>query len=399
MIKKSIIIILSILSIQLYAYTEPVIAGFAMTDPDSGFNSIRNPALISFQKGNRFSILYTQSRVTGTDGDLSINDIDYTFDSEIDTKFDGSVLGSWALHSGRFSYGLGIRGPSGDSVFKKQITDSSYTIATISSEISEEEKSYGLGLVAASSVKFARNRSFGISFQMDGEVIEKNKSEVTPSTPSDILLKSTSQYYSLGCILGYYESGNSYSLGMGISLGEYAFEKNNFEYTDNLNSANNNSESVSFHYVQKKGIGYSLGVMFPVKRTFDLKAEVSFVFPYISKNETYSGGVTEDRVRYSYSMVAGFQWRALNELNIYSSVIYSKVNSETYESRSKTEKREVEFYALTLGGDYGLTDDVAITFAVRNTIVSIKNRGLASNMKTSIDLNVATAALGIMKKY
>ena len=120
---------------------------------------------------------------------------------------------------------------------------------------------------------------------------------------------------------------------------------------------------------------------------------------HYTKLYEYSGGVTEDRVRYSYSMVAGFQWRALDELNIYSSVIYSKVDSETYESRSKTEKREVEFYALTLGGDYGLTDDVAITFAVRNTIVSIKNRGLASNMKTSIDLNVATAALGIMKKY
>jgi|GEM_PF-4130889 len=400
-----IMLICNMLSVSLYA--DPIVSGFSIADPDSGFNALRNPALMSFQKKGSLSFLYTQSFVLSTEGDISSEGMSLEKKTlETHTKFNGTFSGSWTAKKGRFAYGLGIDGGSGDSTFKKQETEVSLysTDYPVELDSNEDGTQYGFGAVMSASLRIDRKSSFG--FALKGNVLKNsvNKNERKTNTAVPTTFEKDSEVESL-CFsmeggVGYYYQERNYGIAMMVGLGEYGFEKNEYSY-DNPETAVSLSESLSSHYVQNDGVVYLVGGKYFVTPSLKVYVDLLCGFPYVSEASSIDENTntlekTETRLVYTGGFSTGLDYRFNSFLSLNTSFHYIYSKSKEYSSDVNTGETLFRMSALTLGADFNLSDSVMLITAVRCTYLKVS---LESDINMSNEFLMATAAVGMSKKY
>jgi hypothetical protein len=322
-----ILLIILLLSVQLYA--EAFFAGgVSSVNSDSGFNALRNPALMSGQDKDSAGFIYMHLYNVYTDTSGTIEDSSLS-DTEIEVTSDEKYNANFSLsYVNRFSggaFGFAVRKPEGED--QVRISESNFAMSgiytplpmpiEIKNETNEETKSFAISSVISYSKDLGRNESVGIQFEtgISESTSEKEKKSSGFGNEDYNMEVSTKKLIgNLNC--GYYYVADKYQVGAIIKIGEYAYEKQDYSYENNLTSAEKSDEVSPFLY-KNKGIEYTLGFGYNLTNTLLFNLEMNIGLPFDKETQSLkdddNGLMAEEEsteyANYSSLVSGGFDYK------------------------------------------------------------------------------------------
>jgi len=318
----NIVILILFLSADIYA--EAFLAGSVNSvNSDSGFNALRNPALMSGQKKDSagFFYFYSYAAYTSVEGDIKPLTAE-KIESTSDEKFNGTLSISYVKRIQRNSFGFAVR--KADGTDQVLISESSFSITApgISNETKEEKKSFAVSTVFSYSRSLGRNEAVGIQLEtgVSSVLQEKNIKKLTPEN-YNMEITTDKLLGNLNC--GYNFESNKYEIGAVIKFGEYYYERQKYFYSDNLTSAKNEKE-VSPYLHRNKGLEYTLGLGYNITNRLIFDMEATIGTPFEIKKTEYkdddNGIMAENNsrsyVKYSAQVNGGLSCRYSRNLNL-----------------------------------------------------------------------------------
>ncbi len=370
MIKMKLFVLCVLIFFVTDLSADSIFAGNPGTvDAESGFNALKNPALMSMQAGNSTAFVYNQSMTVNSEtrGEIDFDDVNITeetLDVDYSDKYKGNLTLSHVARTGRTSFGMGLNGgDDGQFVLK----ESNITIEGESTGIpftitgDEDEKGFSLGPVVSWSYRFSRNESVGI--QLEGTVLRTESTNNGYDTSSlEYTVKDKElRRYTGSITLGYHMKGDKFDIGMVLRTGEYGYESSELDY-ENKTILTDEHEEVDLYFIKNKGMEISLGFLFRPGPRLKLMIEGGAAMPYIHKQKEISDDSpfdvekSESRAGLNYVFKAGLDYHLTAGLNVGLGGAYYRFKSKTYSSDIPAGRNALRGYEFIMGFDYNIGD-------------------------------------------
>ncbi len=357
-------------------FAEAFFAGNASSvNADSGYNALRNPALMSGQKKDSAAVSYFYSYNAYNDISGEITGVlNLKMDVESKEKYNGTLSLSYVKKFTDYSLGIGIRNPDGTDQFQiKETTNKTTGVALpINNKTEEDKKSFALSTVLSFSKDLARDESFGIQFEVGAASSTVKKAKYESLGPKDSVMQITTDKIIGNLNCGYRYVSNRFEFGAILKFGEYVYEKEEYSYKDNL-SSNKNSKKVSPYFYRNKGPEYTLGLGYNITNKLLFNFETKIGMPYVvSKNElkddddgvfAEKGGKTY--LDYSGGATGGFSYNYSRNFNFGFGVGAAVYKTESTDSNEiKTGEGTFNAYSFISGAEIKPAEGVSILFGL-----------------------------------
>jgi len=394
------ILITLLLSVEIYA--EALFAGgISSVNSDSRFNALRNPALMSLQSDDNISFMYLYSYLINSlvDTDVKVGAFDGITDTSQDEDYNGALLLSGVVKSGKNSFGFGVSKNGEDQVvFSSSDTDTQ--ISGYMSESSEEKSYYGSNILMSYSYRINNNDSMGIQLETSAsrESIEKDEKNNSPSVKN---LKIEKTRITAGCIIGYNYREEFFEFGAVFKAGSYGYENQKYEL--NLNSVYS-EKKISNYYMHDDGFGVLLGVVLKPSSDLRLSFEGGYVVPYTFKEkscneDTLAESISEVNIIYVFLARGGINYKYSRFLDIGFGMSYTTYKAESAgENAIQTGSNTIYLYQLISGIDIKPSNDYTLLFALnyKRTVFDsqFKESGIGLSMDIGLEKNSLEAICG-----
>jgi len=281
-------ILSSILVLFFYrdSYSEAMFAGNITTiNPRSEVNALRNPAMLSRQKKDNFSVIYVYSYLINSDieSDVNVSGMEVNSKYNLDESYNGAILFSGVWASGKSAYGLGIS-KTGDGQVK--LSSSDFILA--SDKITEDKKFLGSSLLLSYSYRITGKQSLGVQIEtiFSNEYIDKDMSAENKEIESSTTKTST------GATIGYYIHDNHFSFGAMLKPGMFGTEKREYDVT-NKTTTTEDHKTISSHYAHHEGTSIIIGFGIRPSNKFMFAFEGGGIIPFTKEEKKYSDSLVK----------------------------------------------------------------------------------------------------------
>jgi hypothetical protein len=353
-------------------------------NPRSELNAMRNPALMSRQKEDIFSIIYIYSSLINseTESDVSISGIGINSDYSLDESYDGATLFSGVWVSGKSAYGLGLS-KTGDGQVK--FTSSDFILST--GKITEEKRYLGSSFLLSYSYRLSSKQSIGLLVEtiFSNEFIEKDDTAANKKTETSITKISS------GATLGYYIHENQYSFGAMFKPGMFGTQKRSYDLTDKTSSAKEQKD-ISSHYVHNEGPGIILGVGLRTSNRLMFVFEGGGLFPYTKEEKSCTDALAEqtEKTNLSYALMlrTGMDYSFNRFFGIGFGGTYTRYSADIdYSDNAKTSSFCFSIMQLMAGIDIRPSKDWHLLVGLGyNRIIQDMNMNESGNIKIKLDV-------------
>ena len=252
-------------------YSDPVLSGNINTvNPGSGFNALRNPALMRSANENSQGLifLYTHDLDMTTNGEVDSPGLtDESISVDSDEQLNGSVFFSSVTQAGRGAFGFGVKQNSDNQFILG--SNESVIEATLpvyfKSETEEEKRELGFGLVFSYALSLDRNESLGFFIENNyyHRTLTKKIAIYSPGLTSDRDYESKRMGVSFIPGLGLHVSEGMHEAGFMLRMGEVMFEKQEYSIDDSVAMVSGKEKTPLFYYFNRgaeavTGYGYRI---------------------------------------------------------------------------------------------------------------------------------------------
>lgn len=354
---------------EIYLYGETSFSGnISVVDPRSGFNALRNPALMSFREKDDISFSYLYSYLAHSDTEADVNLAGTPFDSDVESEqdYDGSFIFSAVSHSGRYACGLGIsKGGEGQMKFSSsRIVIQNQGLGA--KFVSEEDKTdTGAIISLAYSYRIDSDESFGIQLEtsVSSSTLEKNSKTYNPALSADKDVEIEQNRITSGLSFGYFFTDKEYEFGAGFKTGRYGIENKKYSYRGKIPAAANDKE-ISDYYMHDDGISFIAGLNIKPSSRFSYAFEAGTSLPYSYKvkgcdEEAVDLNKYENEVsiRYGYGLKGGITYKAGSIVTFSAGGSYLRFGSDTMnDDNVRVSSARFNIYQVTAGADFRTSD-------------------------------------------
>jgi hypothetical protein len=401
--------VLFIIAFTLNLYAEAFFSGSVNSvNSDSGFNALRNPALMSGQDKDSmgFSYFYSYNAFTDISGDISgVSGLD--MDVSIKEQYNGTLSFSYVKKYNENSFGFAIRKPEGadQGLISESTNKITATVPAINTKTIEDKKSFAVSGVLSYSKELSRHESIGLQFEtgVSSVMLTKEKYDNGPPVKDyDMEITTNKIIGNMNC--GYRFAANKYEIGAIMKFGEYAYEKQEYSYKDNLTS-NDKDKEVSPYLYRNKGLEYTLGFGYNVTNRFIFNIETNIGIPFESKKRELKdddNGVMAKKngknyMNYSGGVTGGFNYKFSQNFNLGfggGAAIYEADSAGDYGIKAGESKSTV--YSILTGAEIKTAGGVNLLlgFNVYYLQQSMKADSGVQSMKFEIDALYVNAIAG-----
>ena len=313
MILRMLKILFFLLLMSGNLYSEAFFAGSVTSvNSDSGFNALRNPALMSNQPSENISLMYQYSYLLPSDAetDITISGVDGGGDTSLNEDFNGVFYFSSVMHSGRSSYGFGIS-KNGEDQVTLSSSEGDSQIGPYSSHTSEEKKFYGANLLLSYSFKMNAKESIGFQLENSVSYESSEKDEINNALETKNTMVEKTRVTTGGRI-GYNLREENLEFGAVVTTGSYGFENQKYEMTSSV--LGYREHEVSNYYMHDDGFGLLLGLGLKPAPRWRLLLEGGYIIPYSfdEKNwsdESFTESTSEISIIYTALARGGVNYR------------------------------------------------------------------------------------------
>jgi hypothetical protein len=401
--------VLFIIAFSLNLYAEAFFSGSVNSvNSDSGFNALRNPALMSGQDKDSmgFSYFYSYNAFTDISGDIAgVSGLD--MDVSVEERYNGTISFSYVKKDNGNSYGFAIRKPEGadQGLISESTNKITATVPAIYTKTTEDKKSFAVSAVLSYSKELSRHESVGLQFETGISTVMLTK-EIYDNGPPvedyDMEITTNKVIGNMNC--GYRFAANKYEIGAIMKFGEYAYEKQKYSYKDNL-SSNNKDEEVSPYLYRNKGLEYTLGFGYNITNGFIFNIEANIGIPFESKkrelNDDDNGVMAEKNwknyLNYSGGVTGGFNYKYSQNFNLGFGggvATYKADSAGDYGIKAGESKSTV--YSILTGAEIKLAGSVNLLFGFNTYYLqqSLKADSAVQSMTFEIDALYLNAIAG-----
>lgn len=404
---------IAVLFLNIDLSAEAVFSGNINTiDPRSGFNSLRNPALMSMKRWDEVSFLYSYSYLAGsdTDSDISITGNQYDSKMEIDEDFNGALYFSTVQHSGRSAFGLGIsRG--GDGQLRFSSTDLAIKSDALSMTYKETRRDIGSTLMLSYSYRISSRKSLGLQVENSLSIADLEKESISFSGGSvyeEKRIDMEQRRVTSGISLGYYYTGTGVEVGTMLKSGRFGFENRKYKYEEKVTMSSNDSD-IPDYYMHDEGAGLVAGLGLKPSRTFSVAFEAGAAVPYsydIRECSEDSSALTEYKsevdIKYALTFKGGVNWRITPAFTLGGGAGYVGYRAETGSNFNNSESTQrFDLYNAMAGADWRISRGINI-FAGLNftfTTARLENENSLMSMEVSENQYGIDFMCGVTSSY
>ncbi len=360
--------------------------------PESSFNAIRNPALMSFGKGSSIGVAYMYNRLADSksETDIVLSGTKLNSKVESDQEYDGAVFLSTVYKSYKNSFGFGIaRGDDGQMI--KNSTDMALYEPMSGLTFLSHEKKENFGTIFNLSYSYRVSPHYSIGLQ--GEFLVASSS-VNRESHVDMLnehkeVEVERKSVTSGLSVGYFYSGDLIDFGLMIKSGRYGFEEASYKYRDTTAS---NSKDISSYHLNDEGPSIVTGLSLKPSNVFSVSFTIGASTPYSYKtkecdDENVSLNEYESTHKLKYGMLSGgaFYWRPNYRVLIGAGVSFLSFKEEI-ESEAMLTKGIQRFSILQFSTGISLkaSNDAEIFGGISWNDM----KGEMENHKTNLDMNI-----------
>ena len=357
-------------------YSDPVLSGNINTvNPGSGFNALRNPALMRSTREDSQGLifLYTHDLDMTSDGAVDTSFLTgETLSADSDEQFNGSLFFSTVTQIGRGAFGFGIKQNSDNQLL---LSSSESVIEgelpgplAYKSEIEEEKRELGFGLVFSYALSLERNEAIG--FFIENNYYHRNLTKkiaiYSPGLTSDRVFESERIGVSFIPGFGLHTSKGMHEAGFMLRMGELMFEKQEYTLHDSLNPVSGEETTPIFYYFNR-GAEALTGYGYRMSRDLAFYAEAGLMFPFLKKEIERSDDIlmkekSFTRLDYGYLLSCGFE-SALNRSIVFNSgLMFLMVKNRSYVDNKKTGVSEFNVIQLNGGVDIKYSEEINLLF-------------------------------------
>lgn len=285
------------------------ISNIQVVEPQSSFNAIRNPALMSFGRGSSIGVAYMYNSLTEskTEADFVLSGTKFNSKVESDQEYDGAFFLSTVYKSDKNSFGFGIaRGDDGQ--MKKSSTDTTLYEPISGLTFRTHEKKENFGTIFNLSYSYRLSPHYSIGLQ--GESLMASSS-VNNESHVDMLnehkeVEVERDSVTSGLSVGYFYSGDLIDFGLMIKSGRYGFEEASYKYRDTTAS---NSKDISSYSLNDEGPSGSVGISIKPAGNFSVSFSIGASMPYSHKikecnEDTSSLDEYENTLKLNYGLAS-----------------------------------------------------------------------------------------------
>jgi hypothetical protein len=256
------------------------ISNIQVVEPQSSFNAIRNPALMSFGKGSSIGVAYMYNRLADSksETDIVLSGTKLNSKVESDQEYDGAVFLSTVYKSDKNSFGFGIaRGDDGQMI--KNSTGMALYEPMSGLTFLSHEKKENFGTIFNLSYSYRVSPHYSIGLQ--GEFLVASSS-VNRESHVDMLnehkeVEVERKSVTSGLSVGYFYSGDLIDFGLMIKSGRYGFEEASYKYRDTTAS---NSKDISSYFINDKSPSGAAGISIKPGEIFSISFSIGASMPY-----------------------------------------------------------------------------------------------------------------------
>ncbi|GEM_PF-903668 len=382
-------------------------------DPRSGFNALRNPALMSFRGTADLSVSYQYSYLADykTESDVKVGGA--AFDSEINNEviYNGIFSFSNVNHSGKSSFGIGITDGSDGQM---RFSSSEIELSNLSgSRFTEETDEDLLGFIAKLSYSYRIDSKESLGIQLEIAASDKSSSKNSKSYSSGTLVEdkdveSEQSRIAAGLVMGYYYTDKKYEFGAGFKTGRYGYENREYTFTNNYAPAENHAE-ISNYAIRDEGIGMIAGFGLKPEGRVSFAIEAGGVLPYTSEEKKCDEGSfdlnkkkNDLSVKYALIIKGGATWRAGSSVTLGAGGSCLRYSAESMNADNVREaSQKINIYQLTAGAEIKISDDFKLLAGVGYSYTSaeLKNENSTLSMELKPQSHSVSFITGITMIY
>jgi len=372
---------------------ESVFSGNVSTvDPRSGFNALRNPALMSFRRSNDCSLSYQYSYLADYRADSDVKVGGAAFDSEIENEvnYNGILSFSNVNHSGKNSFGIGITdGSDGQMRISSSDIELSNQLGTRFIEKTDEEI---LGFIAKLSYSYRIDSKESVGIQLELAASDKSSDKNSKSYSSGLLVEdkdveSEQNRIAAGLVLGYYYTDKKYEFGAGFKTGRYGYENREYTFTNNYAPAENHAK-ISNYIIRDEGIGMIAGFGLKPEGRFTFAFEAGGVLPYTNEEKKCNEDSidlykkkNDVNVKYALILKGGATWRAGSYVTFGAGGNYLRYSAESMNADNVQESfQKINIYQLTAGAEIKIADDYNLLTGIGYSYTSAELKNETSSL-------------------
>lgn len=380
------------------SFSETSFSGnLSIVDPRSGFNALRNPALMSFREKDDLSLAYIYSYMAHSEAGSDVALAGAPFDSDVksDQDYDGAFIFSGVSHSGRSAFGLGItKGGDGQMKFSSSdivIEKPALGIRFISTE---DKTDIGSIIDMSYSYRMDSRQSFGIQLEtsVSYSSADKNSKEYNPALSGNKDVETTRNRIAAGLLFGYFFYDRDFEFGAGFKTGRYGFENKEYKYNDKI-AMSENKKKISNYFMQDDGIGLLFGfnMKHSSRLTYAIEAGASIPYSRVEKkcdDSTSALDETENEinVNYGFGVKGGVNYKAMSFVTISAGGSFLRFKSEELdENNVRIGSTVFNLYQITAGADFTVTETMNLQAGLNYNILYGKLNSDSSSVSMDLE--------------
>jgi len=357
------VILLSVLTCPGILFANSSTSGNTVTvNRDSGFNALRSPALMSWQKDDSMGLGFVYSFQAYYNLDATLSDAMSTLpvNGDNDSIINCTGLFSCVLRFDRHSFGFGIRSAD-DSQFAKSESRTSIEGAAIDTE--ENRTLLNISSVLSYSCKFSNRQSIGLQIETGYGVKEINKVKNESGTQSET--EEDTEKLSGSVTIGYFLLGNNFEVGLMVKGGEFASESIESRY--DVIAASSTDEEIGPQIYQNKGYSLVAGFAYRLSGRLLLNFEAGGEIPYEYDRESLSDTAVriDNNIRSTGAYMAKLGADYVFSRSISGGIggSYTHASSESESSNGSSTSSDINLLEITTGFEYRFLSGIQFLFS------------------------------------
>lgn len=396
-IKKHFLIFFLFFICSINLQAESALSGnISSVNSDSGFNAIRNPALMSMKKRDNLSLLYIYSYLASaeTDSDIALSGLSPETELFIDEDFNGELIISAVKQSGRSSFGFGLtKGPEGQ--IYRSSTELKLNSESFNVKHKEKREDTGANLIFSYSYRLKKNSAAGIQ-------IENVVSKVSQSTDNFSFTENTvyedenvdteRNRFSSGISVGYVYSERFFEAGTFIKSGRFGYENREYKYKEKV-SGSETDKKISNYFIHDEGAALVGGVNLKPSQVLSFAFEGGVAFPYSytvkeCDQEESSLDKIENKVKLdlSYLLRGGITLRAGSKVKLSAGGSFVNYKAEINGKDNNSESvQDAMLIRASAGADIRVSDGINLIagagYSISETDMTNRNKDVSMELE------------------
>lgn len=383
-------------------YADSSTAGNTVTvNRESGFNALRNPALMSWQDSDSMGLgfVYSIQAYNNTEGTVNNGVTETPIDAESESIFKGIVLFSYVLRNKDHTFGVGLRNTD-DAQYALSESSQEFNMSGTILRSSEKKEIINVSSVLSYSYRLNNRQTLGIQAETGYALNTVNKNTKISSIPADIDTDIETEKITATLSTGYSYIGNNFEMGLLLNSGEYCTEKNSGSRSgfSGGTPVSGHEETESDIY-QSKGYGLMAGIAFRPYYKLLLDIEAGTQIPFEDDKKTINDDLNEINTNIKSSLVylvrIGADYRIDRNLSAGVGAGYILLSSNTDSSDTKSTDVDLNLFEFTTGCEYRFSDSLTLLISCSMLYITadmgMKSPGMEIDLSAdTLNVNFAT---------